>query len=204
MSIEELFKKRKQTKLYDKNTIPDRKIVETIINKTFELTSSKQNIMPYKVHILGPEHSDIKEKIFTLSKSKKGGGQNYNIRAPYVLLFTNRLVTNPSEAVKRKMALGHPYGACDPLKYKKFDKDVGIEIGMFSKVLTALCLEKNIDVSYLLCFPDYEQDERWKEFHFIKDPVLFSMQLGYKSKIFTYKTDIGEEKPKKTDVLNWV
>ena len=36
MSIEELFKKRKQTKLYDKNTIPDREMVETIINKTFE------------------------------------------------------------------------------------------------------------------------------------------------------------------------
>ena len=54
----------------------------------------------------------------TLSKPKKGGGQNYNIRAPYVLLFTNRLVTNPSGAVKRKIALGHPYGVCDPLEYK--------------------------------------------------------------------------------------
>ena len=67
-----------------------------------------------------------------------------------------------------------------------------------------LCLEKNIDVSYLLCFPPYDKDERWKEFNFIKDDVLFSMQLGFKSRLFDYDTHIEEKKPEKNEVITWV
>ena len=204
MSVEELLKKRKQIKLYNVNEAPDKAIVESLIDKTFLLTPSKQSLMPYKIHILGPECVEYKKKFFELSKTKKGGDQNYNIKAPYVLIFTRRLVTNPNDAVKRKLALGHTYGVCDPKEYKKLDKDVGIEIGMFSKVLTVLCLEKNIDVSYLLCFPPYDKDERWKEFDFIKDDVLFSMQLGFKSRLFDYDTHIEEKKPEKNEVITWV
>jgi hypothetical protein len=204
MTVEELLKKRKQTRLYNVNKTPDKALVESLIDKTFHLTPSKQSLMPYKIDILGPECVEYKEKFFKLSKTIKGGGQNYNHKAPYVLIFTRRLVTNPNDAVKKKIALGHPYGVCDALEYKKFDKDVGIEIGMFSKVLTALCLESNIDVSYLLCFPLYNEDKRWKQLDFIKDDVLFSMQLGFKSELFTYETHIGEKKPEKNEVITWI
>ena len=209
MTVEELFKKRHQVKMYSQTLIPEKPLVEEVIDKAFQLTASKQNLMPYKVHILGPEHKDLKEKFFEISKRNKGGGQNYNIRAPYLLLFTNRLITNPSPSVFRKMKLGHGYPMCDPIKYrtsKSNRENVALEIGMFAKVLTALCMEKDFQVSYLLCFSTWKEDDPlWKEFDFIKDPVVFSMQIGYKSKNMTVdEFKKYEQKPNKDEVINWI
>ena len=81
---------------------------------------------------------------------------------------------------------------------------MAIEIGMFSKILTTLCLENNIDVSYLLCFPTKEQDKRWYEFDFLDDEILFSMQLGYKSNKFTRNKNKEETKPEKNEIINWL
>ena len=204
MSIEELFKKRKQIKLYDVNNTPDKALIESLINKTFDLVPSKQSLIPYKIYILGPDCFKLKEIFFEISKSNTGGGQNDNIKAPYVLLFTRRLITNPNDAVKRKIKLGDNYIGCDPKKYHLNDKDASIEIGMFSKILTALCLENNIDTSYLLCFPPKKENENWKKLSFIEDEVLFSMQLGYKSKLFEYDRHIEETKPNKNEIITWI
>lgn len=204
MSIENTLNKRKQIKLFDTENIPDKKLIISLIDKTFELVPSKQSLMPYKVHVLGPEFKDLKERFFNISKTKTGGVYNNNILAPYVLIFTRRLVKNPNIDVQRKIAFGHNYGVCDPKRYKNFDKDVAIEIGMFSKILTALCLENNIDVSYLLCFPTKEQDKRWYEFDFLDDEILFSMQLGYKSNKFTRNKNKEEIKPEKNEIINWL
>ena len=209
MTVEELFKKRHQVKMYSQTLIPEKPLVQEVIDKAFQLTASKQNLMPYKVHILGPEHKDLKEKFFEISKRNKGGGQNYNIRAPYLLLFTNRLITNPSPAVALKIKLGHGYPMCDPIKYRTSNsnrENVALEIGMFAKVLTALCMEKDFQVSYLLCFTDWKEDDQlWKELDFIKDPVMFSMQIGYKSKNMTVdEFKKYEQKPNKDEVINWI
>ena len=132
MSIENTLNKRKQIKLFDTENVPDKKLIISLIDKTFELVPSKQSLMPYKVHVLGPEFKDLKERFFNISKTKTGGVYNNNILAPYVLIFTRRLVKNPNIDVQRKITFGHNYGVCDPKRYKNFDKDVAIEIGMFS------------------------------------------------------------------------
>lgn len=209
MTVEDLLKKRKQIKMYSPTFIPEKQLVQEVVDKTFELTASKQNLMPYKVHILGPEHKEYKEKFFELSKRNKGGGQNYNIKAPYLLIFTNRLVTNPNASTKTKIKLGHGYPMCDPNRYKKSISNrehVALEVGMFAKVLTALCMEKDFQVSYLLCFPDWEEnDSLWKELDFIKDPVVFSMQIGYESQNMTITDNkTFEQKPQKEEIINWI
>ena len=61
MSIEELFKKRKQIKLYDVNNTPDKALIESLIDKTFDLVPSKQSLIPYKIYILGPDCFKLKE-----------------------------------------------------------------------------------------------------------------------------------------------
>ena len=43
-----------------------------------------------------------------------------------------------------------------PWKYKKDKHNISLEIGMFAKVLTGLCLENNLGVSYQLCFKDWK------------------------------------------------
>ena len=204
MSVTNTLRKRKQIRLFDTENVPDKKLITSLIDKTFELVPSKQSLMPYKVHILGPEFKDLKEKFFNISKTKTGGVYNNNILAPYVLFFTRRLVKNPNKDVQRKIAFGHNYGVCDPKRYKNFDKDTAIEIGMFSKILTLLCLENNIDVSYLLCFPSKVEDKRYNEFDFLDDELLFSMQLGYKSNKYTRFKNKLETKPDKNEVINWI
>ena len=53
MMMEKLFETRYQVYTYS-DKIPDENLVKEIINKTYKITASKQNIVPYKIHVLGP------------------------------------------------------------------------------------------------------------------------------------------------------
>ena len=100
MSIENLLKKRKQNKNYDQQNYPSLEDVKKLIDKTFNLTASKQNLYPYKVHILGPNHQNIKRDFFDIVCLQSGGAGNTNIlSAPYCLIFTTRLVKNPDAKI---------------------------------------------------------------------------------------------------------
>lgn len=205
MSIEKILSKRQQITVYDNLKIPNQKEVEDIISKTFKLTASKQNLYPYKVHILGPNHQNYKKLFFDIVKKQKGGTSNVNIVfAPYCLIFTVRFVDNPGPEIYERIKRGHSYLSCDPNRYKGHRQGASLEVGMFAKVLTALVLEKGMDVSYLGCFPDYEKNkDLWKTLPFINDIVIFSMQFGYKNKThFTAKKKV--KKPHINDIINWI
>lgn len=203
--IEELLSKRQQTKGYHPLRIPDKKVAEDIISKTFKLTASKQNLMPYKVHILGPDKKELKKEFFKVVQHQKGGSYNMNIeQAPYCLIFTLRLVTNPDPMILERIKKGHSYGACDPKKYHQQISGASLEVGMFAKVLTSLVLEQGMDVSYTGCFPDYKNNkDLYKNLSFIDDPIIFSMQFGYRFSDYAF-TKKKEKKPDINEVINWV
>lgn len=207
MTIEEIYKKRKQTKKFDEVNIPDRNLIKSLIDKTFELTASKQNLMPYKVFVLGPEHKKLKREFENIIlETLEGGENNRNVStSPYTIMFTHRLVT-PNDVIKERIAKGHIYKVCDKNWYRWQKREVSIEVGMFAKVLTGLCIENNIDVAYLLCFPSYEEHQNlYNKFSFSKEPIVFSMQLGYKDKTVhpEYRKD-RSLKPKIDDVIKWI
>ena len=190
MMMSEIFEKRYQVYHY-KDIVPEESLVKNLITKTFKLVSSKQNIMPYKVHILGPNCIDEKQKIYEHVKKVTGGSHNHNIKAPYNLIFTTRLVTKPSHHVQKLIDEGHDQPCTDPKKYKKDKHNISLEIGMFAKVLTGLCLENNLGVSYQLCFKDWQYEN---------EEVLFSMQLGYPSH---QRIEKGDYKPDIDEVINF-
>ena len=205
-TTEQLFKSRTQCKKFSRKKIPDRSLVEKLLNKTFELVPSKQNLVPYKVKVLGPEHSKLKRKfedIIVQNTAGGGGDKNYNVSsAPYDLLFTTRLV-KPNEHIQERIRKGHPYKTCDAEIYKWQKIDYSIEIGMFASVLTGLCMENKIDVSYLLCFPNEQQ--HYENFPLDGENLIFSMQLGYKDVGVGHEYIKDEsEKPLSTDVIEWV
>ncbi len=55
MTIEEIYKTRWQVRQYDEANIPDKDLIKSLVSKTFELSPSKQNLLPFRVHVLGPE-----------------------------------------------------------------------------------------------------------------------------------------------------
>ena len=59
----EKYLQRKHVVKYKPDIISDDKI-KSLLQKTWQLTSSKNNYMPYSVHVLGPDKTTEKEKIF--------------------------------------------------------------------------------------------------------------------------------------------
>lgn len=210
--IEKLLSKRKQVRQFSEDKIPNLEDVNRIINKTYDLVASKQSLVPYKITVLGPHKKEEKQELYDLSIKNDGGHGNENIFAPYVLCFTNRLVKNPNSSVKRKIAKGHQYDELNPLVYRKKGLEVGIEVGMFSKILTSLCMENGFDVSYLLCFSEISEDknpysDKKPVLSFLEDRLLFSMQIGYqKSGDVSHKfiKDFDEYKPDITEIIEWL
>jgi hypothetical protein len=190
MMMEKLFETRYQVYRY-KDKIPDSTLAKDLLSKTYSLVASKQNIIPYSVHVLGPNCREEKEKIYLHVQKVTGGGHNHNIKAPYNLIFTPRLITKPSKHVQQLIDEGHDQPCTDPQKYKKDKHNISLEIGMFAKVLTGLCLENNLGVSYQLCFKDWKYEN---------EEVLFSMQFGYP---LTPRVEKEDYKPHIDDVIKF-
>tara|TARA_B100001057_G_scaffold292526_1_gene292607 strand:+ start:1188 stop:1802 length:615 start_codon:yes stop_codon:yes gene_type:complete len=201
-TVESLLIKRKQIRLFDNENIPDKMLVKNLINKTYKLVASKQSLMPYKVTILGPDRIDERTELKKLSDKNTGGYSNDNIFAPYVICFTHRLVLEPNPSVLNKISRGHVYECTEPKSYKDC-RDSVIEVGMFSTTLTALCMEHDIDVAYLLCF----KNDKENQLYFLDDKLIFSMQLGYRSKESVdekYIKEPDEYKPEVNEIINWL
>ena len=201
--IENLLSKRKQVRQYSEDKIPNLEDVNKIINKAYDLVASKQSLVHYKITVLGPHKKEEKQELYNLSIKNDGGEGNENIFAPYVLCFTNRLVDNPNLSVKRKVARGHRYDLLDPEKYRTRGMEVGIEVGMFSKILTSLCMEYDFDVSYLLCFSDSAS----QQLSFLDDKLIFSLQIGYQKSSGIkdkFLKDADEYKPDITEIVEWL
>ena len=209
MSIEDIYDSRRQVKVFDEFRIPKKSLIKSLLDKTHTLVPSKQNLMPYKVHILGPSCHKQKQILFDLSKENDPDDHhNTQILAPYVLIFTLRLAkANPAVQVRIDMD-GHDYSMCDPERYKTENCElVGIEVGMFTTVLTALALEQEIDVSFMKCFPHWPPGkDKWKDLPFVDETPYLTMALGYrKDKEQPRHQGLKrEDKPDVNEVINWI
>lgn len=205
--IEEIYKTKKQIRVYDEDHIPDSNLIDSIMTKAYELVPSKQNLVPYKIHVLGPDCIEEKEILFDLtSQTNAKVHHNKAVYAPYVLIFTNRLVRDMNEAVQLRTQRGHTQGVSDPNKY--MDKgplvQSSIEVGMYSTILSGLCLENNLEISYLKCFKSWygvnADRGDWIKLPFITYTPLMIMCIGYKDKNRNW--DLFFQKEYKPDINN--
>jgi len=178
MTIEKLFTTRRQIRSFDEEKIPSRELIDDLLRKTFSLTPSKQNIFPYSVHVIGPEHYDLKGELYLLSQHM-GQTSNTQSLAPYNLLFTARLAK--PNAFNNEVAQGN------------------IEIGMFSAILTALCIEQGLSVGYMLCYKD--DVNYWSNFPNNNLRVEFTMHIGYAND--SVRPFVPEPKPEYDEVIDW-
>jgi len=207
----------RQVRYFRPDEYPEKKIIESFISEAYSLTPSKQGLVPYKIHVFGPNRLKEKTALYKASKSTpernpNGGAsdpRNFQIFAPYLLLFTSRLCSNPNPLVRRAAAKGHTYQSCDLKLYQRQRKVPAIEIGMFCNNLSKICLSNGLNIAYTACFPDCidHNQPRFDALKNIKnDEIYLSMSIGYAD---TDKLDHeiamrkDQYKPHTDEIINW-
>ena len=184
----------------DKHT--EEKMIKSLITETYNLVPSKQKLVPYKIHVFGPNHSKEKEALYLATKSRNVEVNtivNYQIFASYVLLFTSRLCDNPNESVKHAIKKGHRHLNCDLNKYKNAITIPCTEIGMFCDNLAHMCLNNNLDIAYTGCLPTTIN-------HFmpeIKEDIYLAMSIGYADDAYPYRKNKYQYKPDIKEIIDW-
>lgn len=204
----EIIENRKQIRWYDQNRTPDKSLIDECLHKTYTAVASKQNLMPYKVWAIGPFNKGLNQGLYDISAAGVSKVRaNYNLlTAPYQFIYTVRLATANSK-VESDISSGHIQPPLDPNSYKTraIIKNTNIEIGMHATILSKMLIEQGLDVSYTLCFQDWElRTDLWQEkgFDFIDDEVQFIMSAGYPD-LERYQ-ESTEDKPNITEVVEWI
>lgn len=211
--IAKIYSKRTQIDVYDlEKEPPSEFLIKELLETTHDLVPSKQRFMPYKIHVLGPAKIVEKEELYKLTCHVPNNGKgrasyhNQGSKSPYVLIFTARLCNSNDPSIQTRIKRGHKFSQCDPERYKSESNTVNIEIGMFASILTGLCMEKGLDVSYIKCYPDWHNgdDNPWQNLDFVDDDVYLIMGIGYRDPNDKRKYADTEFKPDYNEVINWV
>lgn len=180
-----------------------------LLKKTWEITPSKNNLMPWQVFVIGPDNQNYKNIVYNIcSKNEdiansvneykdndyiKGRNPAYaNIKScQYLLIMTQRL-SGPLNAYQQKQwDNGVFYDSYTEEGLADSENTICIECGIFGANFSALAIEKEIDTSYTLCFTG--KIKYWKELPFINRPVTLLMTIGHGKK---YRKDIIFNDPK--------
>ena len=62
-SIEDVLKKRSNITFFSEDKIPDKKVIENILQKTHDLMPHKNNFYNYEIEVYGPEHFEEKKVV---------------------------------------------------------------------------------------------------------------------------------------------
>ena len=217
------FKNYRYALNYHKEHTIDEQFINDALKAAWLQTPSKNNFMPYKVHVLGPEFADEKEEIYWLclgNETKANGNivtdrdqlrqyeermypenkaNYYNITsAEYVLIFTQRVENKPNEFQQYLIDKGYVYEqmATDGPKKENAKKNAYLEIGMFSTNFAGICLNNGIDISHTLCFPGDKMNWPQEHFSFLDNHPILIMTVGKGSE---YRGAVAQKSDPKPD-----
>lgn len=189
--IIKIFEKYKHVRKYNKNHRIDDKFLKTLLEQTWRVTPSKNNFMPYNIHVLGPQHHNFKKEIYKIcvwhedhenSRNLIDEGDNLNpnymniLDCSHLLVFTSRVEDELNPVQQTLHNNGIYLDPITPEGLEKYIDTVSLEVGMFANTLSALCSENNIQFSYTLCF---KRDLAfWKAVSFVKNHPILLMTLG--------------------------
>lgn len=224
-SVMDVIGKRKHVYVYKEDDIPDISDIREVLLKAWQITPSKQNIMPYKVSVLGPDQRETKLKIYdkvvgnhvymeeeglkegaiTHVSNKINPHYRHVLDNPYLLVFSQRVCTDVdiNPFYKRQIEDGHFMEQASEKWVERIKGSTCIEAALFAQNVAAFCLDKDIDYSFTVCFPG--DVKKWKDISFVEHPVLLLMSIG---KAETYRRDFlpqgGSDQDYKTAFENVV
>lgn len=195
--IYETLKKRKDVREYDSSAIIPKQLIDSLLQKAWEVTPSKNRFMPYNVHVLGPEHTDYKKSVYQICLGNERYRDNADtdnrytdwlpqygniLSCSHLFIFTVREEDAPNPYQLNAVARGRTFDAMSIDTINKMYSNICLEVGLFADALSGLCLENDIDVSYSLCFR--KDLAYWKDVPFINRQPVLLMTAG-KGKVYT-------------------
>jgi hypothetical protein len=190
------FNRRRAVLEYNTTTKLPRATINMLLKQAWDVTPSKNNFMPYTVHVLGPRHQHYKNLVYQncLNNEGRNDGSNpaikYSQRKPfyanilncsYLLIFTLRLEDQPTPYQIDAMRRGHKFEYTREETLEAGYAGACLEVGMFSDVFGGLCQEKEIDVSSVLCFT--KNLNTWADLPFVTRKPILLMTVG-KAKVY--------------------
>lgn len=77
-TMTEIFKKRRQIRAaWDQQKLPSSELIKDLLTRTLDLSSSKQNLFPFKIHAYGPHNPKEKKIINQICNLYKTGSVNH-------------------------------------------------------------------------------------------------------------------------------
>ena len=230
MDAFDLISKRQHVHRFDTEKIPDKSIIEDCLWKAWKVTPSKQNFMPYRIDVLGPEHKEEKLAVWELAKKNKrrvnetnaekylgvrghkelGHNPNYLYlkTVPYMLIISQR-VCKPNPYIQKCIDdLNDHYEQMhrDPQNITDIKKTAAFEAGLFVGFLWSFLLEHGIDLNCNVCFPPHRQD--WGELSsMLNHPPLMICGIGYaelyRRNEHTLQNFKDDYKPEPGEIIKW-
>jgi len=219
--IEEIFKKRKHVREYDTSVEISSELIDSLLRKTWSITPSKNQFMPYKAHVLGNQHQEYKNSVLNICSSyddgMSGGGSDrptnpeflHMKTCSHMIIFTLRHEDDPNEEMFKRMLRGRIYEQSSSESLNKFPENAFLELGFFVNMLTGMCLENGIDISYTRCLSG--DTSVWKSagLVFIEDTPMLVLTMG---KGIRYRVDIAKKygwldtdlKPEYERIVNFI
>tara|TARA_X000001036_G_scaffold96778_1_gene89554 strand:- start:853 stop:1575 length:723 start_codon:yes stop_codon:yes gene_type:complete len=202
-----LEQKRRHVKKYRKDMIPPRASIDRALYRAWKTTPGKNNAMPYKVHVWGPDMEIHKEAIHNLVVKNH---RNVEVEAvkdpmlpntvtqeddfpegnfpnpfyehiaynPYLFTIHSR-VSTPNKWYEERIKEGHHYDQGYEHLFEKIIDSVSVEVGLFASNLGYYLLEQGLDISYNSCFRRTVDEWHKVGLHKIKTRPITMISCGY-------------------------
>ena len=228
MSTFDLLESRHHVYKYN-DKIPPKDLIEESLWQAWKTSPSKNNAMPWKVFVLGPEQKEKKVKVWEMVaknhiKSEhaavergeairtEGGKPNpyyEHIKFNPYLFCIHCQPREPNAFYKEAVKAGMFFDQAWESQVNNYIDTSAVEVGMFIQNLSSYLLEKKIDVSYTSCF--FRDIKKWHEVGLTYSnyrPIVL-MTAGYKN---TYRKDVdyikhcgfADRKPEYDKIIEWL
>ena len=195
--IYDTLKNRRFVLKYDSTVDIPESLIDSLLRKTWEVTPSKNNFMAFTVHVIGqgPDNQKYKEAAYLACLGNEAHGDNIDINniiaerystylpaysnmlsCSYLLIFTMRLETQPTEMIQWQLSRGHKFEALDESTLDYLTPTSAFEVGLFADAFGGMCLENSLDVSVIGCFP--KDLSKLTELPFITRKPIMTMTVG--------------------------
>ncbi len=230
MSTFDLLEKRHHVKWYHLDKVPPKELIDKALWKAWKTTPSKNNGMPYKVFVFGPEKQKEKELVHDMVHKNHIRSENDAVKAgfatrteggapnPYYahvkepgayLICIHCEPREPNKFYEEQVENGMFYDQAFPEYIDRFIDTTAVEVGMFIANLGLYLLEENLDISYNSCF--MRDHQKWLDVgldHAKYRPVI-TMTVGY-ADVYRYE-DVqkwekvkDDLKPEYEDMIEWI